>query len=666
MPKLSELVTQPERRKLSQVTATAPRETRDDYFDPNEGTAFGEGGDYSLGALGRSVSRNLGSLVGSPEIGEQFVTGVGRNIDRTYRGVKQLGAESIANQSGMAASVLEALGARQPAQALARNVTLPAARVAERERVAERQNRLVPSTPAMTAGDIAGTVGGIVGPGALLRGTSAAPVFLPRTIAGNALQGGVIGAAQPVAEEGERGRQTLIGTAAGGAGAAIPQAVGGVIRTARAALQPFTQRGQEQIVADLIQRTATQPARLSTPTPSQVEGVRLNLAEETRDPGIAQLARQFPVQLADQAAANNAARVQAVRNTFRGADQPSIDAIEAARDDAADAALARLPSITNPTPEAPAFNAFGSIGVAAPVKTPLPQAVDLGPVARSLSSMADAARKRPAVQTPLNYVRDLLREPVRNAEEAYDVRKTIGDLMEGRIAGDLASSKVARAQLMQAREILDRQMEKAFPEWGRYLTGYREASRAADQARVGMRFLEGSGAPRGTDASGDVVLSPAALMAGRNADRLTQAATRFPRAQAAEALTPEQNQLLGNLARDADAMRAAQQAGRGPGSDTAQNLATQNVLRSLAGDNKLVGAALMSQPAKRMAGLAERTYSLFGVPDRLQTVLVDALANPQQARALLARLPQQDRLLITQALARIGGTGGALSPALTE
>jgi hypothetical protein len=652
MPKLSELVAQPQaapRRKLSEVqaapTPAVPKRER-----------IEAGGSPSLMAR---AARNLG---GEPL--EEGIIGLGRSLDRTFRGAKQLATDSLGNQSRLAALALRSAGMDSASNALVRNVSAPLAASSQRQRSEEAASRALESQydPGgyVAAGDVLGTIGQIVGPGALLRGTSAAPAFLPRTIGGNMLQGSVLGAMQPVAKDGERGRNALVGTVASGAGAAVPRAAGAAIGAGRAVVAPFTQSGQNRIAAQVIRRSAVDPARLAASAPSPIPGVQRTLAEETLDPGIAQLQRQFPVQLADQQMANNAARVQAVRQTFRGADQASIDGIESARDAAADRAVGGLAGIANSLPEA---NPFAGLGVRQTTQS----VIDLDPVSRTLGNLIDTQRGRPAVQSTLAYVRDLVKQPVRNAEEAYNVRKTIGDLMEGRIGGELASSKVARAQLMQAREVLDQQMAKAFPGWGAYLQEYRAASTAADQARVGQRFIEGSGVPRGVDqTTGEVMLTPAALMAGRNADRLTQVATGFPRATAETTLTPPQRNLLAQLADEADRIRFTQNAGRAAGSNTAQNLATGNVLQTLSGGNRLANTLLASQPAQRVAGLAERTYGLFGVPERLQSVLADALANPQQAREILAALPASDRSLVTQALARVGGTTGALTPALTE
>lgn len=605
----------------------------------------------------RETTRRAPTVAGSTDptvgmsLGEQFRAGLGRNLTETGAGAYQAGVDLLNAGFAPVRQVLGALGSNVP---IAPGVQAEAERLraeqAERNVTGEPLRR----RPAGLAGEFTGAATTLLAPGIALRGTAAGNALLPQTVAGNVRQGAILGAIQPVAEGESRLQSAAVGGLTGGVGAAIPAAGGALYRGVRSALEPLTQRGQESIVGQLLRQSATVPERINVAAPSGIPGVQRTLAEEADDPGIAQLQRQFETPLANQQRANNTARVEAIRGGFRGADQESIAAIESARDEAAERALARLPQVTN---EAPRANPFGSLGGVQPQQA---QAIDLAPVDRLLASAAEKRSRRPAVASALNYVRDQLRTPVRNAEEAYDVRKTIDDLMNGRLGGDQASSRAARAELMEAKALLDRQMERAYPEWGTYLQGYREASTAADQARVGQRLLEGQGGVPTLDAQGNPLLTPAQLTRGRNADRLVQSATGFPRARAETTLTGEQRTLLSQLAEDADRLRSVENFGRAKGSNTVQNLATQNILSSIAGRSRLGQLATQLQPVQRVAALGERTYGLFGVPERLQQLTVEALENPARARELLARLPAPDRALVSDALTRAGGFVGQM------
>lgn len=602
---------------------------------------------------------------------DRFRAGLGKSMVDTISGARQFATEAVAAPLAAVGNIYGALGmggAQEGLQAPSRE----AARLRSQETERKALDAPLMRTPAGLAGNVTGTALQLIGPGAALRGTKAAPYLLPRTVAGNARQGALLGLIQPVGDEDSRTQNVALGTAAGGVGAAVPALLGAGYRGARSILEPLTQRGQENIIGRLLQASATDASRLATAAPSAVPGVTRTLAEESADPGISQLQRQFSPQLAGQAGANNAARAQAIRRTFEGADDASVAAIESARDKAAGETLRGLRGIRNPPPvqtpkaEPDFFAGLGGVRPKPVAAEAAQEVITLKPVNSTINALIKKADRRPEVQSALQYVQGLTKKPVRNAEEAYNVRKTIGDLMDGRLGADKASATTARRELMLVRDVLDRQMREAFPEWGSYLQNYKAASRRADQARVGERLLERS--RQAVDPiTGERTMSANDLASSaNNVEGLVRQATGFRRATPESALTDQQRTLLSYLGDDAGRMAAAQNSGRAVGSDTAQNLATRNILSTLAGGSRLANLATQAQPMQRLAALGEKTYGVLGVPDRLQSVLVEALSDPSRARQILGRLPGPDRRLVEGALSRVGGTLGAVSPALAE
>ena len=566
---------------------------------------------------------------------DQVRAGYGKSFVDNARGSIQAGLEAVAVPFSNVANIY-GLGRKD----VARTLNAPARKAAEmRAEETERQKLDAPlmRTGGGVAGNILGTLTQLAGPAYLARGSVAAPAFLPRTTVGNAVQGGVLGAIQPVGTEDSRLANMAVGTAAGGAGAALPQLAGSALRAGRAVVEPITRRGQERIVARAIQRSAADPARLMQATPSAIPGVTRTLAEESADPGIGQLQRQFTTQLADQAASNNAARAAAVRSTFEGADDSSIASIRAGRDAQAGQVLG------------------GLSGAAVPDMAPFRQAIESGIAAN---------QGNPAAQRALQEVLSELPE-IKTAEQAYNVRKYLDFILSKQ--SDKPAAKAASRELQQAKGVLDQEMVKVFPEWGDYLTDYTAQSRRMDQAKVGKSLLgmaRQSADPNTTERSlGANALSRAA----NDPDALVRGATRFNRSTAGNTLTPEQSSLLRMLGDDASRMDYAATGGRATGSDTAQNLATRNILSTLAGGSRLANMALGSQPVQRVAALGEKTYGLLGVPDRLQSVMVEALSDPARAREILGRLPGPDRSLVERALGNVSRrlAVGAV-PALTE
>lgn len=562
--------------------------------------------------------------------------GFGKSFADTYRGTKQALTEAVAIPFSNVANIY-GVGGRGD---VAHTLNTPARKAAEmRAEETERQRLDAPlmRTGGGVVGNIAGTLTQLAGPAYLSRGSVAAPAFLPRTTLGNAAQGGILGAIQPVGTEDSRLTNAAVGTAVGGVGAAIPQLAGSALRAGRAVLEPITRGGQERIVAQAIQRSATDPTRLLQAAPSAIPGVTRTLAEESADPGIAQLQRQFSTQLADQSGANNAARTAAVRSTFEGADDASIGSIRASRDAQAGQALG------------------GLTGAAVPDMAPFRQAIESG---------IEANHGNPAAQKALQEVLGELPE-IKTAEQAYNVRKYLDFILSKQ--SDKPAAKAASRELQQAKGVLDQEMAKVFPAWGDYLTNYTAQSRRMDQAKVGQSLLGMARQAADPNTAERSLGANALSRAANNPDALVRGATRFNKSSAGNTLTQEQSSLLRMLGDDASRMDFAATGGRAVGSDTAQNLATRNILSTLAGGNRLANLALQSQPVQRVAALGEKTYGLLGVPERLQSVMVEALSDPTRARQILSRLPGPDRSLVEQALGNVSRRLAVGSvPALTE
>jgi hypothetical protein len=564
--------------------------------------------------------------------------GFGKSFVDTARGSLQAATEAIAIPFSNVANIYGRGGARDVADTL----NVPARKAAEmRAEETERQRLDAPlmATGGGVVGNIAGTLTQLAGPAYLARGSVAAPAFLPRTTAGNAVQGGILGMIQPVGTDDSRLANTGIGAGAGAIGAALPQLAGSAVRAGRSVfVDPITQRGQERIVARAIQQSATDPARLVVQAPSAFPGVTRSLAEESADPGIANLQRQFPAQMADLMARNNAARTAAVRSTFEGADDASIAAIRAARDADAGQVLGGLP------------------GAPAP---------DMAPVRRAIETAIESKRGFGAAQRALREFLDDMPAAINSAEEAYNIRKQIDFILSKQ--SDKPAAQAASKELLAAKGVLDREMKKVFPEWGDYLDEYVSQSKRMDQAKVGKSLLGMARQAADPNTSERSLGANALSRAANDPDALVRGATRFNKSTAGNTLTAEQSNLLRMLGDDASRMDFAATGGRAVGSDTAQNLATRNILSTLAGGSRLANMAMQTRPAQHVAALGEKTYGLLGVPERLQSVMVEALSDPARAREILGRLPGPDRSLVEQALGNVSRRLAVGSvPALTE
>lgn len=504
------------------------------------------------------------------------------------------------------------------------------------------------------AGNVTGTVAQVVVPGAVAtRAASAAPKIagavraasLPTTIAGNAAQGAAIGAVQPVGTGDSRLANMAFGGAAGAAGSAIPKGLGALYRGTGSYIGKITPIGVDRRAARILLAEAQNPQALTAPQTSAIPGVQRTLAEETLDPGIARLernARSTGRGFDQLDRANNAARVQALR-TFAG-DESQVAALEAARDQQA-SPLLRM-----------AMQANGA------------------DTSRLLSQIDRAIGKyegRPAVQQTLRDVQELMSRPATAAEKAaspnwpalvprdevaqlYNARKTLGDLMSGKLAGEKPHTQAATRELIAIRNGLDRVMSKASPEFGQYLDAYREGSKAVNRAQLGQQLIEGGGGNILDPVTGLPTLTAGSFgRQANNLDATAAKATGFRKARADSILQPQDLDTVRAVQDDLNRRSFAATAGSGGNSQTFERMAM---------NDRLAGGFASRIP---IIGRAVEYLGQIGEA-RLQAKLGEMLADPSKARAILANLPDSDRRLIEDALRRVGGTSGAVAPAITE
>jgi hypothetical protein len=554
-------------------------------------------------------------------------------------------------------------------------------------------------TGAGMAGNITGTVAQIVGPGGLLKLAGRTPslgqaapalerlstAFLPQTIRGNAAQGAVIGALQPTATGESRGLNALLGGTLGGIGAAAPRVLGGLYRGVTAPLRQTGRTGVDQRVAQVLRTEAENPAALLTAQPSGIPGVRRTLAEETLDPGVARLERLMRGQSAgfDQIdRANNAARVSALRQ-FAG-DDSTLAAAQQARSAAASPALKRatmdtlndaMASIENGANYMPPVG--GSIRkqgdryfVTPPRESGLEPftatdrtikgylraaglseaKVDTAPLLSEIAEMQQKYTGNPAMQRALAQVAAQVRQSGGNMAYLENARQFTGNLISGTADG----SMVKLPDLIEAKDSLTRAMRASSPDFARYLDAWKDGSREVNRQQIGQALISPKGGSQVLDpVTGEQVLLPAAFSRmARDLDGVAQQATGFSRAEASRSLTPDDMGVIGNVQNDLERRAFAATAGSGGNSHTFERGVLQDrVLPQLARKVPLLGPALEELDRMGQSRLRER--------------LAVVLANPAEARAILASIPADERRVIEFAISRAGGlTGSVVGPSL--
>lgn len=576
-----------------------------------------------------------------------YLAGVGKSVRDTGVGLKQLLSEGLESRADSVWNLMGRPGADKgdPIGKLRQYNR----RGREEEATLRAAMPSMAEDPSFTFGNVVGTLGQLFTPGAALRGTAVGRAALPTTITGNTLQGMALGTMQPIAQEGERGVNQAVGGLAGLAGAAVPRAAGAVTRPVRTAIgdllgQP-TASGVERRAADLIRQEASDVGALMRPQPSAVPGVQRTLAEESLDPGVARLERQMrgsgpagmfaPI---DQA--NAAARVRSIEE-IAGTDAQMAAAV-AARSQAAQQARAKA-------------MLAGEV--------PVPETV------KAVNEAIKGQQGRPAVESGLNTIRGLLPEggidpqtnlPITPAQEIAildNVRKTIGDMLEGRYGGENAAALQGARELIEVRNTLNQEIGDQVPAFAQYLDAYRQGSVPINRMEIGRELLDrSSAAVAGADNFGTGVrpLLPASYSRQvNNLDALAARATGFDKARADQILTPDDIAKIRAVQDDLERQAFRATAGSGGNSMTQERQA----LARRMGRSAIQSVPVVGRFAESLEAMGER---------RLNETLSRLIANPEEARRVLSAMSAKDRATVNKALLQISARTGASVPALTE
>ncbi len=469
----------------------------------------------------------------------------------------------------------------------------------------------------------------------------------PATVGGSAVLGGIQGAmTDPAGIEGGAWKGALGGGIANLAGKAMIAGGTGLKRL----FDPLTDSGQDAILGDYLARSANaSPAALAQraqSAPMLVPGSQPTLAEATGSLGLQRVTNTartgpessgFAQRIFERQIDQNKARLDQLFKMAGGsnADERAL-AVEAAitmRDQASRPLRAAVEASTTPIDTQGTLRTINDM-LAGPLRKRKAAADVLGKIKGTFFDDAVITVNGEDVVTKI---------PVQDANTLYNgVRKNINDYIEGK-AQDLAGTKLDETtirMLIRVRDQLDNDMA-VIPEFGQYLTKYRELSRPIDRLLTAEKII--NKATTGSEWKGGYPsLRPESYGAQfKDAGVGTvKQATGFARNQGfGGTMTPDQNDMLALIRRDLERADMVSKAGRDIGSPTAELLAGQNVWRGLAG------------PAERFAQWAQNTgagrsvANVLGLPAKLtaktlQDKLEEALLNPQMAAQLLLRAQQ--------------------------
>lgn len=564
---------------------------------------------------------------------ENAVAGYGRAMPVMWSGIKQAGTEAAARSVRNAAMGANLVGAESIGAALARHAYAPLQESLADQQQAIDAERAASADLMSTGGGLLGNIAGNAVPmvagglaGTAAKAPAVAQAFMPTTLGGSVAQGLALGGLQPTATGESRTASMALGGAVGGVAHGVTQVPGLLAR----ALPGLRRVGQEAKAAALIEGFASDPAAVRASLGADqaiLPGSLPTTAEATGDVGLAQLQRVlqgnnaggFNAGVTVRQEANNAARVGAIRDAFGGAEDAAADAVRQARDLSARQTLRPIDNI----------------------------GIDISQVRSAITRMAEKHASSKVAREALADIQEEL-GTIKTVRDAHNVRQYIGQLMSGRIEGK-AGAQFAKKQLMTVRDMLDRKMRQAFPEWGDFLRNYRTASRDADQAAFGARLLDKSNAAR--DAGGNPVLNSMTLRAMARPDSVArQANPGFRGATADSMLTQPQREVVDAVRRDLERQVNTWARGRVTGgSDTFQKLAGGAQLQQEFGQWVLPMAGAID-PTGGVATSAINSARVRG-GDRVAALVSEAMLDPQRAAEILARAPSKQRKIATAIVA---------------
>lgn len=504
-----------------------------------------------------------------------------------------------------------------------------------------------------TAGSAGNIFGNIV--------TTLPTVAIPgaATLKGASAIGAIQGMLQPVSSDDSRLQNVALGAGVGAGGVAVGRALSGAYQGGKALIEPFTQSGREKIAGRVIQRFADDPSKVAAARGgASITGAVPTIAEETADAGMArlqdavrsidpQIAGRLDARLAD----NNAARVGVLEKLAGN------DATRSAADAARKTATKGLyDTATN-----------ASYTVDGELQNLLNRPAIKQAMARAETLASNNGRKFSFDVTPVT--------PFAGAgglsgggskqitgQGLQDLKMALDEMLT-----DPASGFTGKAgnTIKDLRGQIVGWMEKANPDFKAARQGYAAASKPLNQMDIGAELLK-KGASNTSDLAGNVRLMPNKLtgMLKDEAGLIQNATGRKGVGNAlSDVLTPDQNNLVRMLVGEVDRSGAVARAGNGPGSATAQRMASQNVLQRLIGPTGLPTSWAESAIANTVVG--KPLNLLYGgvAEPKIQQALAEAVLDPVKAKAALQAAQQQGWKLPNNLLTQLAATAARNAPA---
>lgn len=557
---------------------------------------------------------------------EAFAAGIGRGVGGTA-----LGAQHYVGKG------LDAMGLERAGKWLQEDARTGRAKL-EAEVAPYKESSPFTTGAGQLGGEIVATlpVGGLIAKGA--RAVGAAPKLVS-SIASGGFRTGAPAAAAIGGKAADMATRMAGGAVTGGASAALTDpgsgdtgaAVGGVLplvlstlgaggkyaaRAARSIVEPFTETGQQRIAGKILNQFADGgPTTLDVR--QIVPGSTPTLAEATGNAGLAGLQRAArdmrPNSFVEREQLNAAARAAAFDRV--AGDASAKEAAVLARDDAAKPLYGRAftadamrRSLANEATQT--RKPFAGVGLSAKpedLATPGLRELATRPMFKEAVSAARTLAANNGVE---------LKDPLQSLEGLHYIKLALDDALNPEAKS--AMGRNASNAVMSMRDKLADELAEVSPLYGTARNRFAEMSKPinAMEALQGLKL---------TDAQGNITLAKV-----QNAIFSVKKQIAAPGTNNAKALSKEQLDTLYAI-RDDLVRQSKTGLGRSAGSNTYQNLATDNILSTLIPGK--AGTLATGKVGNVVGQVGRLAYS--GPNEQIRNGLIDMMLDPQKAEAAM-------------------------------
>lgn len=475
-------------------------------------------------------------------------------------------------------------------------------------------------TTAGKAGDLSGSIANLL-PTAMIPGAN--------TLAGSAAIGAGTGLLSPSTSTQETLGNTALGGALGPVGIGIGRGAGALYQGAKAALEPLFQGGQQRVAARALQAFAGGPQdaaaaaqRLANP-PSVLPGVQPTTAELANNAGLSQMERSLR---------NNPEYLTAMTNrnqANRGAMTTALGNIAGTPQDMALATRMRSQL------SSPLYDSATSAVVSA--DPDLGKLMARPSMQKAWDRAQQIAAERSIQLTPAN-TNDV------SGQTLQYLKMGLNDLQE--TADQKGMGAHEQAALANTLGDFNKWTMKNVPQLRAADRSYQDLSRPINQMQVGSA-LSDKLIPALGDFGNNTRLSAGNYAnALRNGDQLAAKVTGQPQLGLRDILNPGQQRTVQQVGEQLGRRANADELGRAVGSNTGQNVISQNTLAQFLGPLGLPQglAARAAQSSLGQSIVRPLNFLTQAGTPKVMDQLANAALDPQTARGLLQMAAKNPRI----------------------